>query len=50
MLEARDRTQGGVTAPPYGLYLVEIGYPEAFPLPDHPRGPLWLADLDGGHN
>ncbi|MBF1801537.1 tRNA pseudouridine(38-40) synthase TruA [Alloalcanivorax profundimaris] len=50
VLEARDRTQGGVTAPPYGLYLVEIGYPEAFPLPDHPRGPLWLADLDGGHN
>lgn len=30
VLEARDRTQGGVTAPPEGLYLVKVVYPERF--------------------
>lgn len=44
VLAARDRRQGGVTAPPFGLYLVHIGYPEAFSLPDEPLGPLWLPD------
>jgi tRNA pseudouridine38-40 synthase len=44
VLAARDRRQGGVTAPPFGLYLVEIGYPGTFSLPRHPRGPLWLPD------
>ncbi len=33
VLEARDRTLGGVTAQPYGLYLTEVGYPEEFALP-----------------
>ncbi len=33
VLEARDRTLGGVTAQPYGLYLTEVGYPEEFGLP-----------------
>ncbi|GAA5121289.1 tRNA pseudouridine(38-40) synthase TruA [Alloalcanivorax gelatiniphagus] len=50
VLEARDRTRGGVTAPPYGLYLVEIGYPERFALPREPLGPLWLSGLADGHN
>jgi len=30
VLEARDRTQGGVTAPPEGLYLVKVTYPAEF--------------------
>lgn len=34
VLEARDRTVGGVTAPPQGLYLVEVDYPPEFGLPE----------------
>lgn len=44
VLDARDRRQGGVTAPPFGLYLVRIGYPERFQLPADDTGPLWLPD------
>ncbi len=33
VLEAHDRTQGGVTAPPDGLYLTDIEYPEQFKIP-----------------
>jgi tRNA pseudouridine38-40 synthase len=33
VLESRDRQAGGVTAPPDGLYLTEIRYPEEFELP-----------------
>lgn len=33
LLTLRDRAQGGVTAPPQGLYLVAIDYPECFGLP-----------------
>jgi tRNA pseudouridine38-40 synthase len=32
ILALRDRTRGGVTAPASGLYLVGVGYPEAFGL------------------
>lgn len=42
VLESRDRKQGGVTAPPHGLYLVGVGYPEEFDLPEPVYGPLWL--------
>ncbi|MGB1220045.1 MAG: tRNA pseudouridine(38-40) synthase TruA [Alcanivoracaceae bacterium] len=42
VLAARDRTRGGVTAPPFGLYLVHIGYPGEYGLPDEPLGPFWL--------
>ncbi len=34
ILESRDRTRGGVAAPPHGLTLVRVGYPEALNLPD----------------
>lgn len=33
VLEARDRTQGGVTAPPDGLYLTAVEYPASFGIP-----------------
>ncbi|MCB1759879.1 MAG: tRNA pseudouridine(38-40) synthase TruA [Gammaproteobacteria bacterium] len=36
VLDHRDRTLGGVTAPPQGLYLVGVGYPSEFGLPDYP--------------
>jgi len=44
VLELKDRTQAGVTAPPYGLYLVKVGYPAHFLLPDRPVGPAFLAE------
>lgn len=43
VLAARDRTLGGVTAPPEGLYFVDALYPEQFQLPrDQPLGPAFL--------
>jgi len=33
VLEARDRTRGGVTAPPDGLYLTAIEYPQHYGIP-----------------
>lgn len=33
VLETRDRTLGGVTAPPDGLYLTGVDYPEEYGLP-----------------
>ena len=36
VLEGRDRRLGGVTAPPQGLYLVGVEYPERFGVPPVP--------------
>lgn len=33
VLQSCDRTQAGITAPPHGLTLVEVGYPHAFGIP-----------------
>ncbi|MCW8828430.1 MAG: tRNA pseudouridine(38-40) synthase TruA [Gammaproteobacteria bacterium] len=42
VLEARDRSLGGVTAHPSGLYLTEVGYPANFAIPQlSPLSPVW---------
>ncbi len=46
ILEARDRRAGGVTAPAFGLYLVDVTYPERFSLPERYLGPHFLAPLN----
>jgi tRNA pseudouridine38-40 synthase len=33
LLDARDRRQGAVTAPPQGLYLSRVEYPDEFGIP-----------------
>jgi tRNA pseudouridine38-40 synthase len=33
VLDGRDRTRAGVAAPPHGLTLVQIFYPDAFAIP-----------------
>ncbi|RVU32335.1 tRNA pseudouridine(38-40) synthase TruA [Neptunomonas marina] len=42
VLEARDRRAGGVTAPPFGLYFVDVKYPEKYQLPPSEIGPYFL--------
>ena len=34
VLESRDRRLGGVTAPPYGLYLSQVYYPKKYKIPN----------------
>jgi len=45
ILAARDRRAGGVTAHPYGLYLVRVEYPEQYELPQRYLGPHFLSAL-----
>jgi tRNA pseudouridine38-40 synthase len=33
VLEERDRTRGGMTAPPHGLYFIGVRYPATFEIP-----------------
>jgi tRNA pseudouridine38-40 synthase len=47
-LAAKNRSSAGVTAKPFGLYLVGVGYPSDFDLPSLPPGPLFIADPLGG--
>lgn len=48
VLAARDRSAGGVTAKPFGLYLVGVDYPASFGLPALPPGPLYFPEAIGG--
>lgn len=42
VLEGRDRTLGGVTAPPHGLYFMSVDYPEEFEIPRlSPSSAVW---------
>lgn len=43
VLAAKDRRLGAETAPPYGLYLVGVHYPEPFGLPNIAHQPLLLS-------
>ncbi|MGY0215986.1 tRNA pseudouridine(38-40) synthase TruA [Endozoicomonadaceae bacterium StTr2] len=45
VLDARDRAKGGVTAPPWGLYFAQVGYPEQFELPELLPGPMFISPL-----
>lgn len=40
VLEAKNRTLGGVNAPPDGLYLMTVVYPEGFMIPHLPQSPV----------
>jgi tRNA pseudouridine38-40 synthase len=44
VLASCDRTAGGVTAPPDGLYLNEITYPEKFRIPSS-KSNSWIFGL-----
>ncbi|OMH38702.1 tRNA pseudouridine(38-40) synthase TruA [Motiliproteus sp. MSK22-1] len=46
VLESRDRREGGVTAPPFGLYFVNAIYPDEFNLPKSELGPVFLPQFD----
>lgn len=43
VLAARNRAQGGVTAPPYGLYLTDVCYPEPFRIPRRGYRPVFAS-------
>ncbi|RUQ96344.1 tRNA pseudouridine(38-40) synthase TruA [Legionella septentrionalis] len=44
VLQAKDRKLGAETAPPYGLYLVEVLYPEHYGIIRGALGPLFLME------
>jgi tRNA pseudouridine38-40 synthase len=39
-----DRRHSAATAPPNGLYLVDVKYPQQFAIPKLPKGPLFLPN------
>jgi tRNA pseudouridine38-40 synthase len=43
VLEAKDRRKGGVTAPPHGLYFIDVKYPDEFELPASKLGPFFIG-------
>ncbi len=48
VLNAKDRKAGGVTAPPHGLYLVDVEYPSQFAIPKGNPGPGFIQVPLGG--
>jgi tRNA pseudouridine38-40 synthase len=43
VFNAQDRTKAPPTAPPDGLYLVDVEYPGSFGLPQQFKSPVWLV-------
>ena len=48
VLAAKNRSAGGVTSRPFGLYLVSVDFPSEFDLPKSLPGPLFLPEPVGG--
>ncbi|MDC0661873.1 tRNA pseudouridine(38-40) synthase TruA [Marinobacter sp. SS21] len=48
ILSARDRRLASVTAPPYGLYLVDVGYPDGAGVPLAAAGPGFVRPWFSG--
>ncbi len=46
VLQAKDRKRGAETAPPYGLYLVDVTYPGKFKLASLMVGPWFLGQMN----
>jgi len=46
VLALANRSKGGLTAPAYGLYLVDVTYPDRFELPERYMGPHFLSALN----
>lgn len=44
VLNAKDRRLGAETAPPYGLYLVQVTYPQEFMILQSNPGPLFIME------
>ncbi|MBU6950809.1 tRNA pseudouridine(38-40) synthase TruA [Hahella sp. HN01] len=43
VLASKKRSKAGVTAPPFGLYLTSVTYPEEFAIPSLQKGPFFLG-------
>ncbi len=48
LLSVRDRTQNAATAPPYGLFFVNVRYPPEYGFATTPLGPVFLQHSDAG--
>jgi tRNA pseudouridine38-40 synthase len=44
VLKAKDRRLGAETAPAYGLYLVQVTYPQEFSILQNSPGPAFLLE------
>ena len=44
LMNLKDRNQAGITAPPQGLYLVNVSYPAEFGFPQLPPGPHFVSE------
>ena len=45
LLAIKDRTKAGITAPPHGLYMIQVDYPDIYGLPQGPSLPHFMGTL-----